>query len=170
MIFNALKKSQLSYCPLVWMFFSRKTKNMINKIHERALRIVLNDHISNFETMLWNMNDITIHHRNIQILVIELFKIKYNLAHPVMDSMFNRKTIYYNFKNLQDFQSERKKKTVFYGLETISYRAPQLYKILPEEFKQSITISLFKRDVRQWICNEYQCRLSKVFVRNLGFI
>ena len=33
-----------------------------------------------------------------------------------------------------EFQSERKR-TVFYGLETISYRVLQLWTILPEEFK-----------------------------------
>ena len=76
MIFNALMKSQFSYFPLAWMFCSRLTKNMI--IHEKALNIVLNDYISNFETMHRNMNDITFHHRNIQLL-IELFKIKYDL-------------------------------------------------------------------------------------------
>ena len=63
---------------------------MINKIHERALRIVLNDHICDFETKLRNMNDITIHHRNIQTPMNELFKIKYDLAPPVMDSMLNK--------------------------------------------------------------------------------
>ena len=66
--------------------------------------------------MLPNMNDITIHHRNIQTLMIELFKIKYDLARPIMDSMLNRRVICYNFRNLQEFQSERDK-TVFYGLE-----------------------------------------------------
>ena len=39
MIFNALTKLQLSYCPLVWMFCSRLTNSMINKIHEKALRL-----------------------------------------------------------------------------------------------------------------------------------
>ena len=121
-IFNALTKSQFSYCPLVWMFCSRQINNMINKIHERAFKIVLNDRISDFETMLRNINDITIYHRNIQTLVIELFKIKHDLALPIMDSMLNRRTICYKFRNLQEFQSERKG-TVFYGLETISYRA-----------------------------------------------
>ena len=91
MIFNALIKSQFSYCPLVWMFCSRQTNNMINKIHERTLRIVLNDHISHFDTMLRNMNSINIHHRNIQALMIEPSKIKYDLAPPIMDSMLNRK-------------------------------------------------------------------------------
>ena len=119
--------------------------------------------------MLRNLNEIAIHHRNIQTLVIELFKIKCDLAPLIMDSMLNRRTICYNFRNLQEFQSERKR-TVFYGLETISYRAPQLWTILPEEFKQRNTISLFKSDVRQWICNECPCRLCKIFVSNLGFI
>ena len=151
-IFNALIKSQFSYCPLVWMFCSRQTNNMINKIHERALRIVLNDHISDFETIFRNMTDVTIHHRNIQTLTIELFKIKYDLASPFLDSMLNRRTICCNVRNSQVFQSERKR-TVFCGLETISYRASQLWTILPEEFKQRNTISLFKSDVRQWICS-----------------
>ena len=71
MIFNVLIKLQFSYCPLVWMFCSRQTNNMINKTHERALRIALNDHISDFEAVLRNINDITIHHRNIQTLMIE---------------------------------------------------------------------------------------------------
>ena len=113
------------------MFCSRQTNNMINKIFERVLRIVLNDHISDFETILRNMNDITIHHRNAQTLMIELLKTKYDLAPPIMDSVLNRRTICYNFKNLQEFQSERKR-TVFYGLETISYRVPQLCTIFAE--------------------------------------
>ena len=59
---------------------------------------------------------------------------------------------------------------MFCGLETISHHAPQSWKILPEEFKQRNTISLFKNDGRQRICNECPCRLCKVFVPNLGFI
>ena len=54
--------------------------------------------------------------------------------------------------------------------QTVSYHAPQSWTILPEEFKQRNAISLFKSDVRQWICNEHPCRLCKVFVPNLGFI
>ena len=36
-IFNALIKSQFSYCPLVWMFCSRQTNNMINYFHSAIL-------------------------------------------------------------------------------------------------------------------------------------
>ena len=79
-------------------------------------RIVLNDYFRDFETM----NDITIHHRNIQTLMTELSKIKYDLAPPIMDSLLNRITICYNCRNLQELLSERNR-TMFYGLETISY-------------------------------------------------
>ena len=77
-----------------------------------------------------NINDITIQHRNIQTLMIELFKIKYDLAPSFIDSVLNRRTVCYNFRNLQEFQTERKR-TVFYGLETVSYRTSQLWTLLP---------------------------------------
>ena len=107
------------------MFCSRQTKNMINKIHERALRIVLNDHFCDFETMILSMNDITIHHRNIQTLMIKLFKIKYNLTPPITDSPLNRRTNY-NFRNLQ--VSVRKKEScVLWFRNNKLPRTPSMY-------------------------------------------
>ena len=37
---NAFIISQFSYCPLIWMFHSRKMEHSINRIHERALRLI----------------------------------------------------------------------------------------------------------------------------------
>ena len=34
----------------------------MNKVHERALRIVFNDHITDFETLPQKSNDISSHH------------------------------------------------------------------------------------------------------------
>ena len=41
LLFNAVVKSQFNYCPLVWMFCSRTSNNMINRVHERALKVIL---------------------------------------------------------------------------------------------------------------------------------
>ena len=82
------------------MFCSRQTNNMINKLHERALRLVLNHHVSDFEALLRKSNDKSCYHRNIQMLMIELYKIKNELAPPIMDSMLNKRNIIYNFRNL----------------------------------------------------------------------
>ena len=53
--------SHFSYCSLVWMFHYRKSYNKINKIHERALRILHNDSASNFEGLLIKSNSVFVH-------------------------------------------------------------------------------------------------------------
>ena len=39
-LMNAFEMSQFNYCPLIWMFHNRALNNSIDKIHERALRLV----------------------------------------------------------------------------------------------------------------------------------
>ena len=129
---------------------------MINKLHERALRLVLNDHLKDFEALLQKSDDISCHHRNIQMLMTEIYKLLNKLAPPIMDLMLNTRNITYNFRNLQEFLSGRKE-TVFNGLETLSYRAPQLWTLSPEEIEQRNIINLFNshiwicKDIKQWI-------------------
>ena len=65
-------KSQFSYCPLIWMFSSRKTNNFIDRIHERSIRIISGDNESNFENLLVINKEITILQRNLQVLMTEV--------------------------------------------------------------------------------------------------
>ena len=104
---------------------------MINKVHEIALRVFLGDELSDFENLLQNNKDICNHHKNIQSLMIEMFKIKNELTSPIMNSMFERRNESYNLRNFQEFLTERKR-TVHYGLETLSYWSLQLCSVLPE--------------------------------------
>ena len=43
-------ESQFGYCPLIWMFHNRTLNNKINKLHERALRLVYNDQNQHLKT------------------------------------------------------------------------------------------------------------------------
>ena len=45
-LMKAFIESQFNYCPLIWMFHSGIMNNKINRIHERALRLVYSDHVS----------------------------------------------------------------------------------------------------------------------------
>ena len=87
-IFNAMIKSQFSYCPIIWKFSSRRSNNLINKVHERSLRLITNDENSSFETLLQNINDITVHQRNLQILMTEVYKIIKSEAQAIMKNLF----------------------------------------------------------------------------------
>ena len=44
--------NQFNYCPLTWMFHSRTLNNRINRLHERALRVVYNDKNISFRELL----------------------------------------------------------------------------------------------------------------------
>ena len=40
---NSFINAQFTYCPLIWMFSSKGCDKRVNKIHERSLRLILND-------------------------------------------------------------------------------------------------------------------------------
>ena len=98
-IMKAFITSQFGYCPLVWMFHSRAINNRINKLHERSLRIVYKDRSSTFEDLLEKDNSVTIHQRNLQMLLLEMYKVKYGLAPEIISYIFQSRN---NLKNLRN--------------------------------------------------------------------
>ena len=87
-LMNAFFDSQFNYCPLIWMFHSRNLNNKINRLHQRCLRVVYNDKTSSFEQLLENDNSVSIHHRNIQTLAIEMYKVTNGLSPEIMNEIF----------------------------------------------------------------------------------
>ena len=81
-------KSQFGYCPLVWMFHSSGLKNKTNSLYERALRITYGDRSSSFQDLLNKENSVSIHHRNMQAIANEMFKVKNNIAPEIMKEPF----------------------------------------------------------------------------------
>ena len=86
-IMKAYIISQFGYCPLAWMFHSKDLNNKINSLHERTLRIAYRDR-SSFQDLLRKDNEVFIHHRNIQALATEMFKVKNNIALEIMKELF----------------------------------------------------------------------------------
>ena len=70
------------------MFSSRKMNRKINHIHERALRVVYNDYISTFDELLIKDKTVSIHHRNLRQLAIEMYKVNKGTSPPIMQQLF----------------------------------------------------------------------------------
>ena len=73
------------------MCHSRTLNNKINKLHERALQLVFDDRQPTFEELLNIDKSITIHHRNLQVLATELYKVHHGLAPELMNDIFLKK-------------------------------------------------------------------------------
>ena len=56
------------------MFHSRRLKNKINSMHERALRITYQDNISTFQELINKDSSVSLHHRNLEVLVTEILR------------------------------------------------------------------------------------------------
>ena len=69
---KAFIESQFGYYSLVWVIGGRQENNRINHLDERALRIVYNDYKSTFENLLELDNSVSIDHKDIRLLSIEL--------------------------------------------------------------------------------------------------
>ena len=56
--------------------------------------------------------------------------------------------ITYNLRNFQEFAT-KSKRTVKMGLETLNYRSPQLWSILPENLRKINSLGKFKENHRK---------------------
>ena len=87
--------SHFSWCPLIWMFHDKIIDNKINRIKERALRVAFKDNTSRFEKQLENDNSASIHQKNLQLLMTEIFKTRNHLNPPFMREMFEGNALPY---------------------------------------------------------------------------
>ena len=137
LLLNAFITSYFSYAPAVWMFHSRKLNNRINEIHERALRLVYKDYISFFDDLLAKENSFKIHHRNLQKLAIEIFKVKKGIAPAIMNNVFEFNDNPCSLRNGTAYFTSRNVRTVRYGIETASFVEPKIWNSIPLEIKES---------------------------------
>ena len=151
------------------MFCSRRSNNLLNNIDERALRGTFDGHTSNFTQLLEKKRESTIHQRKYPSILKVIYKFTNNLSPPIIDHMFQFRENSYNLRNFQQLASSTKKTTKL-GLETISYRGPQLWNLVPQKIKELASFFIFKDKIKKWNCSNCPCRLCSTFLVNSGFM
>ena len=62
LLYKSMIKSQFNYCLLVWMYCSRQSNNLINRVHERGLKLTYrNETNKEFQQILREKNEPIIH-------------------------------------------------------------------------------------------------------------
>ena len=166
---KAFIESQFNYCPLIWMFHSRILNSKINKLHERALRLVYNDETSSFEELLKRDNSVKIYTRNLHYLATEMYKIKNSIASNIVQQILPMRDQPYQLRNKTCFKPFNPSTTI-YGMNSIRYLGPEIWKLLPEKLKSAPSLSSFKTNIKDITFDNCPCRLCKQYVKELGFL
>ena len=160
MILNSFFYSHFNYCPLVWMFSSKEANNKIEKLRKRALQIIHNDYDStlDYHDLLLKDKSVTIHKRNLQFLMTEIFKTLHDANPSFMKEIFVREDTRYNLKCVDRLNLPRVNSNT-YELESLSFRSSQLWNLLPNEFKTVSSVSTFKDKIKGW--NGSNCKVCR---------
>ena len=134
-------ESQFGYCPLIWIFHSRKVNSKINHLQEWSLRIVYNDYITLFEDLLKKGSSFKIYQEKTQSLAMELFKVEKGIANPILCDIFTLRSIDHNLRSQTDF-SVRSVNTTHFGFNTLRYFASKMWNMVH-------MIEMFKFEIRK---------------------
>ena len=146
-LFKAFVQSQFKYCPIVWMFLGRRTNSKINKLDERALRIVYDDEVSTFDQLLAMDKCFCIYHQNIQRILIEI----YNALH---DSGNSLKELFIRRTSTKNMRSEPELviplvNSVLKGKNSLRYFGSVIWNSLPIETRKDHSILSFVTKTKQ---------------------
>ena len=168
-IMKSFVTSQFGYCPLIWMFHSRRHHNKINAIHEKALKITYQDHTSKFQELLSNDNSVSIHHKNLQVLVTEMFKIQRSLSPDILREMSVPKISFSNLRRNNTFE-RRQVHSGYHGTESLSFLDPKIWDLVPLVLQQLENLEVLKFKIKKWIPFECHCRLCQTDTQQVGFL
>ena len=97
--------------------------------------------------MLLRDNSVTIHIRNLQLLMTEIYQTKWELNPTFMKEIFVEKHSTYGLRSCHNLLLPQAR-TTCYGLEMISFLGSRLWQALPNDMKQSYSLSTFKRRIK----------------------
>ena len=167
-LMKAFLISQVNCCSLIWMFHNRALNNRINRIHKQALRQVYENKNLSFSKLLELEKAVTIHQRNLQVLVTEIFKVNNNLSPEIMKQVFDFPELCYNFR-FETSQFKRGNiKTTHHGIQYVRFLRPKIWGMVPENIKNCKSLQEFKRLIKVWKPKACPCRICKKYVAKIS--
>ena len=134
----------LRACDCIWSrrksFCHKGASKEINRTHKRVLRMLYEDYKFPFEILLTRSGSVCIHAKNLQKLLIEIYKSINHLSPSLVWEFHEKKCVEYNLRTENLCKLPTIKSTSF-GLESLSFRGSFLWNTLDGSIKNELTNS-----------------------------
>ena len=137
---NVYILSAFNYCPITWMFCSKKSNLLMETVLKRSQRVVENDFSLSLIDILNRTNRSNCHRKNLEILLLEIYK-SINSLNPIfMSDIFVNKNSIYSLRSGKNIEIPKIKTTI--GAKSFVFGGGALaWNHLPERVKE---ITFFK--------------------------
>ena len=144
--------STFDYCPAVWMFCGKANSDRLEKLNERALRIVYNDYVSSYDCLLEKSNVLSLSMLRLKYMIIEVYRCVNRLNPEYMNNMFTIKDTNYSMRDGSIVVQPKFNNTTF-GYRSFSYYGAKLWNAIPSDLKtiKPENFSKFKKDLHGWL-------------------
>ena len=137
------------------MFCGKRTNDKVNSVHKRALRGLLNDYTSSFEELLHRKEEVTVHEKNFQKLMLEVYRCMTSGNPSSLREIFSKKCFHIAKR---------------YGNELLSFRGSIIWNLLPDQYKAAKTDNEVKMKIKSLKGFECTCRICiKFFILHCSF-
>ena len=98
-IYQSFVASNFNHCPLVWHFCGKINNSKLEKIHERALKIIYRDYESTYNDLITKSNSSTLLLSRLRKLLCEIFKSIKKINTACLNDLFEIKESKYSFRD-----------------------------------------------------------------------
>ena len=131
------------------MFHSRRNNNKVDRLHERTLRTVCDDDVSNFDQLLAMDKSFCVHHQNIQRLLIEIYKALHDISGNSWKELLVKRESTINLRSKPKLVMHSVN-SILKGKNSLRYFSSVIWNSLPIEIREDHSISSFVTKIKQW--------------------
>ena len=121
-IYNSFIMSNFNYWPLVWHFCGQVNNQKLEKIQERAPKILFADYNSSYTELLGRAGITTLHIQRLRLIALTVFKSLHGLNPPCLNDMFTPKQVPYRMRDSSLLEQSRCRTTNIWAPLIFLYR------------------------------------------------
>ena len=135
----------------------------MQKLQEHALRFVLKDSISDYETLLSKGGVDSFRISSLKNMAVEIYKILNGMDPKYLSALFSKASTPYNLRD-DNKLIQPLKRTTTYGIKSLAYYGTHLWNTLPHDIKGALTLNNSKTLLRKWVGPTCGCSVCEMII------